>query len=102
LSALDDTLAGIPVAFVVGDAIAGGVDLGAGSLANLSLGVPLAIDRVSGASCGVVAVAVAAAESASSSGVREDAHARLGLAVDAGAGTVAGNLASGLFGVPHA
>jgi hypothetical protein len=102
LSALDDTLAGIPVAFVVGDAIAGGVDLGAGSLANLSLGVPLAIDRVSGASCGVVAVAVAAAESASSSGVREDAHAGFGLAVDAGAGTVAGNLASGLFGVPHA
>lgn len=102
LRALDDALAGVPVAFVVGDAIAGGVDLGAGSLANLSLGVPLAVDGVGGARSGVVAVAVAAAESAAAGGVREDAHAGFGLAVNARTSAVAGDLAGGLFGVPHA
>jgi hypothetical protein len=78
-AALDDTLAGVPVALVVGDATRLGKDLTASRLANGVLLVPLTVLRICGAATGG-AVAVTATELAAARGVTEHAHSRLGAA----------------------
>lgn len=102
VSAGDDALSCIPVAFGVSDTVAHVEDLTAGRFADVVDGIPLAIDGVGGAGSGVIGVTETAAEIALSSGIAEGAHARVSLAVNAGAEARAGNLARGLSRIPHA
>lgn len=102
LSALDNTLASIPVTFVIGSTARLSVDSSTRRLADSILRVPLAISRVSSTSSGVGTVAVAAAEGTLTRSIAEGAHARFSLAVNTRAHTRAGLLTSRLRRIPHA